>query len=97
MGTQITHLGDQINRVAGQTVWACSSDEGDAGMAWDWIQLSRGIVAMADPLSVITNLRLVGPEGELLTALEAARHFNQIVHALPWQSEVERALASAPN
>ncbi len=40
----------------------------------------------------MTNLRLVGQEGEVLTALEAARYLNEIVHALPWQTEVQRAL-----
>lgn len=97
MGTQITQPGDQVNRVSGQTVWAGCCDDAEAGVAWDWVQLSHGIVAMADPLSVITNLRLVGPEGDLLPTIEAARHLNQIVHALPWQSAVERALVSAPN
>jgi hypothetical protein len=67
-------------------------DEGNAGVAWDWIQISDDIVAMADPMSVVTNLRLVGQEGEVLTALEAARFLNEIVHGLPWQSEVQRAL-----
>jgi hypothetical protein len=47
---------------------------------------------MADPMSVVTNLRLVGEEGEVLTALESARFLNEIVHALPWQTEVQRAL-----
>lgn len=82
-------------RTVGQTLWAWHGDEGDVGMAWDWVQLGRGVVAMADPMAVVTNLRLVGEEGEVLTAYEAARHFNTLVHALPWQHEVERAL-SAP-
>ena len=56
------------------------------------MQVTNNIVAMADPMSVITNLRLVGEEGEVLTALESARFLNEIVHALPWQNEVQRAL-----
>ena len=44
------------------------------------------------PMSVVTTLRLIGDEGEVLTALESARFLNEIVHALPWQSEVQRAL-----
>ena len=71
---------------------AGSSDDGEAGVAWDWVQISGDVVAMADPMSVVTNLRLVGDEGEVLTALESARFLNEIVHALPWQSEVQRAL-----
>ncbi|HSW08846.1 hypothetical protein [Aquabacterium sp.] len=97
LGTHVTNRGDHVSRTAGQTIWAGHSDDGDAGMAWDWVQLSRGIVAMADPMSVITNLRLLGPEGEVLTAFESALHLNVMVHALPWQDEVERALsATAP-
>lgn len=79
-------------RTVGQTIWAWHGEEGDVGLAWDWVQLTRGVVAMADPMAVVTNLRLVGHEGEALTAFESARHINCIVHGLPWQHEVERAL-----
>jgi hypothetical protein len=66
--------------------------DGEAGVAWDWVQLSHGVVAMADPMSVISNLRLLGPQGEVLTAWESARHLSQIVYGLPWQGEVQRVL-----
>ena len=92
LGTQITNPGDAMFRTVGQTLWAWHGDEGEVGMAWDWIQLTRGVVAMADPMAVVTNLRLVSGEGEVLSAMESARHFNWIVHGLPWQHEVERAL-----
>lgn len=61
-------------------------------MAWDWIALGQGVVAMADPLAVVTNLCLVGEQGQALTRYETARHIHQIVHQLPWQTEVERVL-----
>jgi hypothetical protein len=73
-------------------MWACRHADKEAGMAWDWIHLPHGIVAMADPMAVVTNLTLLGPEGEVLNELESARHLNQIVHALPWQDEVERVI-----
>lgn len=94
LSTQVTQRGGPGVGSAGQTLWAGHSDDGDAGMAWDWVQITRGVVAMADPMSVITNLRLLGPEGEVLTAFESAVHLNQIVHALPWQDEVARALGA---
>lgn len=97
VGTHVSHPGDQINRCSGQTIWAAESEDGEAGVAWDWIQLSRGIVAMADPMTVVTNLRLVSPEGDVLTAFEAARHLNSLLHQLPWQDEVERVLAADLN
>ena len=96
---QMRHLRTQISdapaaafRSMGQTFWAWRTDAGDVGMAWDWVELGRGVLAMADPMAVVTNLRLIGDEGTVLTPLEAAPHFNHIVHSLPWQDEVERLL-----
>lgn len=77
---------------AGQTVWAGHAEQGEAGVAWDWVQIAHGVVALADPMSVITNVRLIGDEGEVLTALQAARFLNELVHELPWQQQVQRAL-----
>ena len=94
LGTRVTAPPDACGPAAGQTFWGSASDEGEAGVAWDWVQVGDGVVAMADPLAVVTNLRLIGDEGEVLTALEAALYLNEIVHALPWQSEVARALSS---
>ena len=94
LGTLVTVLDDRLCRTAGQTLWGGISADGEAGVAWDWIEMPRGLVAMADPMSVVTNIRLVGDEGEVLTAFEAARFLNEIVHTLPWQSEVQRAIRS---
>ncbi|MDH4391275.1 MAG: hypothetical protein QE285_07605 [Aquabacterium sp.] len=93
LGTQVTSTGDGHCRSQGQTIWAWQGDEGQVGLAWDWVQLTCGVVAMADPMAVVTNLRLVGDEGEVLTAYASARHVNAIVHGLPWQQAVEQALS----
>lgn len=92
LGTRVTMVGERTCDIGGQTMWAGRSVDGEAGVAWDWVQIADGVVAMADPMSVITNLRLVGNEGEVLTAFEAARFLNEMVHQLPWQCEVARAL-----
>ncbi len=92
LSTRVTLAGDRMSRTSGQTIWGGQSDDGEAGVAWDWVQICDDVVAMADPMSVVTNLRLIGEEGEVLTALESARFLNEIVHTLPWQTEVQRAL-----
>ncbi len=92
VGTQVTAAGDPFFPPAGQTVWAASGDTGEAGMAWDWVEIAQGVVAIADPMSVVTNLRIVGGAGEVLTAYEAALYLNELVRTLPWQNEVQRAL-----
>ena len=92
LGTRVTNPGDQTSRTAGQTIWASTTGGAQVGMAWDWIHLSRGIVAMADPLSVVTNLRVVNADGDGLPMLETLRYLNEVVHTLNWQDEVERVM-----
>ena len=90
--TQVFPPSDSESTVSGQTVWRTTAADGEAGVAWDWVMLSRDVVAMADPMCVVTNLRLLGRKGEVLTSWEAARHLSQIVYGLPWQGEVQRAV-----
>jgi hypothetical protein len=92
LGTRVLTY-DKAAPSAGQTIWGGPLPDGQAGMAWDWVEIARGIVAMADPMSVVTNLRLLGPGGKVLTSFEAARYLNDVVHGLPWQDEVCRMLA----
>jgi len=90
--TQVFPASDEDAPVSGQTVWRTTADDGEVGVAWDWVMLSRDVVAMADPMCVVTNLRLLGDQGEVLTSWEAARHLSRIVYGLPWQGEVQRAV-----
>ena len=96
------HLGTRVScplggaePPAGQTVWAAHAADGEAGVAWDWIQIARGVVAISDPMSLVTNLRVIGAEGSVLTAQQSALVLNELVRALPWQNEVQRALHAA--
>ena len=93
LGTRVLTFGDRAGPCSGQTLWGDASPERSAGVAWDWVQIQQGVVAIADPLGLITNLKLLDAEGEALSDPQVAMHLNQIVHALPWQTEVQRALA----
>lgn len=97
LSTRVTLYGETPGPAAGQTFWAASAAAGQVGMAWDWVQISCGVVAMADPLAVVTNLCLVGTEGEVLTAHQSACFLNELVRSLPWQQEVQRVLKSRIN
>ncbi|MDH4061800.1 MAG: hypothetical protein OEU94_13390, partial [Aquincola sp.] len=85
LDTQVFPITDEDAPVSGQTVWRGAGADGDVGVAWDWVMLSRDVVAMADPMCVVTNLRLLGDGGEVLTSWESARHLSRIVYGLPWQ------------
>ncbi|HSI57015.1 MAG TPA: hypothetical protein VLA16_05640 [Ideonella sp.] len=95
LGTRITTIGEFGQPPSGQTLWGDCSKQGEAGLAWDWVQIAQGVVAMADPMSVVTNLRLVGSHGEVLTAQESALYISRLVRQLPWQDEVWRVLQTA--
>ncbi len=50
---------------------------------------------MANPMCVVTNLRLVSERGDVLSVNESALYYNRLVSALPWQDEVWRLLKTA--
>jgi hypothetical protein len=92
LGTRVLHYGGDAAPCSGQTLWGEATHDRSAGVAWDWVELQEGVVAMADPLGLVTNLKLLDAKGEALSAFEVAVRLNGLVHALPWQNEVQRAL-----
>jgi hypothetical protein len=93
LGTRVLTFGDEDSPCSGQTLWADDSESCAAGVAWDWVELRQGVVAMSDPLGLVTNLRLTDAQGEVMSQTQIAVHLHQLVHALPWQTEVKRVLA----
>ncbi len=92
LGTQITSVGRGPEPCMGQTIWGSKLGGGDAGVAWEWVDLGHGVVAMADPMGFVTNLHVVNARGDELPSIQVALHINEIVHELPWQAEVQLAL-----
>jgi len=92
LGTRVLTFGDDDGHCSGQTLWAGQSEDSAAGVAWDWIELREGVVAMADPFGMVTNIRMLDERGEALSQTQLAVQLHQLVHALPWQHEVQLAL-----
>jgi hypothetical protein len=95
LGTSVLPEASQGRAWVGQTLWGETSADRAAGLAWDWVQIDQGVVALADPFALVTNLRLVDAHGDALPERERVVQLNEIVHSLPWQSEVCRALIHA--
>ena len=92
LATAVLNRGDIEAPCTGHTVWGTQAPEGPAGMAWDWVQIHQGVLTLADPMALVTNLWLLNPAGQVLSPLQAAPHLNGIVHTLPWQDEVLRVI-----
>ena len=97
MSTRVLSYGDEESPCTGQTLWGDATAQQSAGVAWDWVEVQDGVVAMADPLGLVTNLKLLDDRGEALNQIQVAVQLHQLVHALPWQSEVRRALHPMPS
>jgi hypothetical protein len=72
----------------GQVLWACELDGARAGLAWDWFELRPRVVALADPMNVLSNLEFVDAEGRPLSRGQRLVELNNIIASLPWQCEV---------
>ena len=95
LSTCVLTSGDACQACSGQTLWSSELETGAAALAWDWVCLGEGVVALADPFGLITNLHLVDDYGLPLPTMQVALHLNQLVHKLPWQREVHRAMHDA--
>ena len=88
VGLQIRDDGSTTGSRGGDTVWVAQDENGHAGLAWEWVEVQPGIVMLADPNSIITNLQIVDSNNGLVSGLAKTIAVNRMVHALPWQSSV---------
>ena len=99
----LTHFGTRVLTLAtivpctGQTLWGDEREEQirrrRLGLGPDWMP---GVVAMSDPLGLVTNLKLLDDQGEALTDVEAAVRLRglECMH-LPWQVGGPARIASS--
>ena len=76
------------DRLCGQVLWGGDIGGTQIGIAWDWTLLSSEVVAMADPMKVLTNLVLMECNGELLDDMGSILRLNSAIHELGWQSRM---------
>ena len=71
---------------SGQTAWGANiTESGDIGLAWDWREVRPGVVAMADPMTVLSNVVLL-ENGEPVAPSKQILHLNSAIFSLPWQN-----------
>lgn len=80
----------------GDTVWMLDGDESPTGMAWEWHEVRPGVVMLADPNAIVTNLQIIDREQQRVQGLDKIIVVNRIVHQLPWQRAVADCLQEEP-
>jgi hypothetical protein len=84
---------DGASRLArGTALWLAQVNRQSVGLAWDWVEVGRGVVAMADPNGIYSNLRLLRDEDHFESELSSCLSLARLVHSLPWQETVVCAL-----
>jgi hypothetical protein len=83
------HVDDGGARLgSGQVLWGLDTPDGMLGLAWDWRELVKGVVVIADPMSIVCNGRLLDEEGGELSDPERLLCLNTAVYRLAWQGVV---------
>jgi hypothetical protein len=80
--------GESSGRRQGQALWVAAHEGARVGLAWDWAEVCDRVVALRDPMTVLSNLDLVDERGELLDESERLVHLNSAIHELDWQAHV---------
>lgn len=75
----------------GHAVWLSLSTGQPAAIAWEWVILDHGCVALLDPMAIVTNICIEHGAGLVDDPIKTAIHLNRIVHALHWQAHALRA------
>lgn len=92
-GEAVERAGVRSGPRRGQALWAATHQGQPLGLAWDWAEVRKDVVALCDPMNVLSNVRLVDEEGALLGASERVLHLNSAIHELDWQARVTRRQA----
>lgn len=77
---------------AGSALWMGELGLKPVALAWDWLELRKGVVALADPNGIVSNLRFLSDEETYRTPAESTIAKARLVCAMPWQASVVRAI-----
>jgi hypothetical protein len=90
IGTVQAHpsAGDDYDCKHGQVVWGVPSGDLPVAVCWDWAEVRAGVVALANPMTVFSNVRLLAEDGAPLSHGQTLLELNGVIHELDWQRQL---------
>ena len=89
------HLGTslQLGEVSeghcvGSTVWGCDYMGKQLGLTWEWIEVKPRVVALGDPMVLLSNVELMSDEEDAVEQGDRLLALHRVIYALPWQKQV---------
>lgn len=77
----------------GEEVWS-TRDELPIQIAWEWTEVQRHVVALFDPMNILSNVALIDGDGHALARSRRMLHLNNVVHRLDWRRTIDSAPSS---
>lgn len=88
LGTSV-HVDDSPQGLKyGQVLWGLDQGSQRIGLAWDWAEVRERVVALADPMKVLSNLQLRRSDGSPMPEAQRLLHLNGVIHGWRWQDQV---------
>ena len=72
----------------GQVVWGDPTGDLPVAVCWDWAEVRIGVVALANPMTVFSNVRLLAEDGAPLSHGQTLLELNGAIHELDWQRQI---------
>lgn len=88
MGTQVLSMNDDTGCARGTAFWTTSVNSRSVFIAFDWIELRRGVPILTDPNGILTNLQFIASSGHPVSELDHVVDVTRLVHRMDWQTEV---------
>jgi hypothetical protein len=74
----------------GQELWATAAFSAGLQVAWEWAEIGPGLLALRDPMDIMSNVVLVDARGRPVPDSLRAVHLNNLVYQLDWRCTTKR-------
>ena len=88
LSASITPGAGASERAQGQVLWGTLDPDKPIGIAWDWAEMRDRVVALSDPMNVLSNVVLVDDDGACIDDNRRIVYLNSAIHEFGWQSQV---------
>lgn len=88
LGVSFLANGPEDRRRQGQVLWGTRMAGRQVGIAWDWAEVRGNVVALADPMQVLSNMVIVDDVGAVMEKSNALLYLNGVIHNVDWQSHL---------
>lgn len=76
----------------GHVVYGAAADSGCAAVAWEWAEMKPRVIAMSDPMTIISNIQLQQDQGDVDDDARLL-FLHGLIGRVDWQAEVRDVLA----